>query len=145
MARLNITIPDELYVALEPWRDHINISRVCQEALAREVAKLNDLPRQAAELADLVERMQQEKATAEKFAFGQGLTDSITWARGATYAELRRWGEHGEAHGAGAGKNGALEAAIQRHQDDVSFDERAYREGWVMGTKEVWQRVRDKV
>lgn len=145
MARLNITIPDELYAALAPWRDHINISKVCQEALAREVAKLNDLPRQAAELAALVERMQQEKANAEKFAFGQGLTDSIAWARGASYAELRRWGEFGENGAAPAGGTGVLEASMERHRNEPSFDERAYREGWVMGVKEVWQRVRDKV
>ncbi len=145
MARLNITIPDELYTALEPWRDHINISKVCQEALTREVAKLNDLPRQAAELAALVERLQQEKAHAEKFAFGQGLTDSVAWARGASYAELRRWGELGKTGAARASDNGALEAALRRHRDDPGFDERAYREGWMMGIKEVWQRVRDKV
>ena len=86
MARLNITIPDELYAALEPWRDHINISRVCQEALAREVAKLNDLPRQAAELADLVERMQNgwpiNTPPREAFYGGtgaSGYTDFPTW------------------------------------------------------------------
>jgi post-segregation antitoxin (ccd killing protein) len=145
MARLNITIPDELYAALEPWRDHINISRVCQDALAREVAKLNDLPRQAAELAALVERMQREKASAEKFAFGQGLTDSVAWARGASYAELRRWGELDGSSAPRAGANGALEAALQRHSHDPTFDESAYREGWLMGAGEVWQRVRDKV
>lgn len=144
MPRLNITIPDELYIALEPWRDRINISKVCQDALAREVAKLNDLPRQAAELAALVERLQQEKAHAEKFAFAQGLTDSVTWARGASYAELRRWGELGETAASGGG-DGPLQAALRRHRDDPAFEERPYRQGWVMGIEEVWQRVRDKV
>jgi post-segregation antitoxin (ccd killing protein) len=145
MARLNITIPDELYASLAPWRDHINISKVCQEALTRELAKLNDLPRQAAELSDLIDRLHLEKANAEKFAFAQGLTDSVTWTRGASYAELRRWGELGEAGAARADDNAAFEAALQRHRDEPAFDERAYREGWMMGIKEVWQRVRDKV
>lgn len=145
MARLNITIPDELYAALQPWRDHINISKVCQEALAREVAKLNDVPRQAAELAVLVERMQQEKAHAEKFAFAQGLTDSVTWARGASYAELRRWGEFGEKAASRGGIDGALQDALQRYRVDTSFDEQSYRQGWVTGIGEVWERVRDKV
>lgn len=145
MARLNITIPDDLYAALEPWRDQINISKVCQDALAREVAKLNDLPRQAAELTALVERMQQEKASAEKFAFAQGLTDSVAWARGASYTELKRWGELDAADHPRAGDNGALETDLQRHRNDPAFDEQAYRQGWVMGAREVWQRVRDKV
>ena len=145
MARLNITIPDDLYAALEPWRDQINISKVCQDALAREIAKLNDLPRQAAELTALVERMQQEKASAEKFAFAQGLTDSVAWARGASYTELKRWGEHDATDHPRAGDNGALETDLQRHRNDPAFDEQAYRQGWVMGAREVWQRVRDKV
>lgn len=145
MARLNITIPDDLYAALEPWRDQINISKVCQDALAREIAKLNDLPRQAAELTALVERMQQEKASAEKFAFAQGLTDSVAWARGASYTELKRWGELDATDHPRAGDNGALETDLQRHRNDPAFDEQAYRQGWVMGAREVWQRVRDKV
>ena len=146
MARLNITIPDELYAALEPWRDRLNVSKVCQEALAREVAKLNDLPRQAAELAALVERLRQEKAHAEKFAFAQGVTDGVAWARGASYGELRRWGEVGGAAGPSAGDDErALQAALGRYRDDSAFDERTYREGWRAGIEEVWQRVRDKV
>ena len=145
MARLNITIPDELYAALEPWRDHINISRVCQEALAREVAKLNDLPRQAAELTALIERMQQEKAHGEKFAFAQGLTDSVAWARAASYAELRLWGELGEKGASRAKGHGPLQDELGRYRDDPSFDEQSYRHGWVTGIGEVWERVRDKV
>jgi len=146
MPRLNITIPDELYAALEPWRDRINISKICQEALTQEIAKLNDLPRQAAELAALVERLQREKAHAEKFAFAQGVTDGVAWARGASYAELRRWGELGEtAAGSAGGADGALQAALRRYRDDPAFDERTYRQGWTMGIEEVWQRVRDKV
>lgn len=147
MPRLNITIPDELYAALEPWRGRLNISKICQEALAREVAKLNELPRQAAELAALIERLQQEKAHAEKFAYAQGVTDGVAWARDASYAELRRWGECSAGPHAPRGGDGerALHAALQPYQADPAFDELAYREGWRMGIEEVWQRVRDQV
>ena len=146
MPRLNITIPDELYAALEPWRHRLNVSKICQEALTREIAKLNDLPRQAEELADLVERLQQEKALADRFAFAQGVSDGVTWSRGASYGELRRWGECGEAAAPGTGDGEqALQTALQRYRDDPAFDERTYREGWCAGIQEVWQRVRDNV
>lgn len=142
MPRLNISISDELHTALEPWRDRLNISQICAEALTREVAKLNDLPRQAVELTELVERLQREKAHAQKYAYGQGVTDGIAWARGAAYSELHRWGEGTLSSQAG---DGALCDALERHRNDPEFDEQAYREGWKMGIEEVWQRVQDKV
>lgn len=146
MPRLNITISDDLYAALQPWRDRLNVSRICQEALTREVAKLNDLPRQAAELAELVERLQKEKAFAEKFAYAQGVSDGVAWSRGASYGELRRWGKCGEAEVRRTGDGElALQAALHRYQDDPAFDEQTYREGWCAGIQEVWQRVRDNV
>lgn len=69
MARLNITISDELYAALQTWRDRINISKICQEAIAKEVAKLEDLPRQAVELETLIDRLREEKAQSDKTYF----------------------------------------------------------------------------
>lgn len=142
MARLNITIPDELYRALEKWRDRLNISRLCQEAIAREVAKLEDLPRQAAELETLVERLRQEKALAERFWFAQGVTDGIAWTRGASYGELRLWGETGRLE---PPEPEALQSALRRYRGDPAFEGETYRQGWAAGVKEVWQRVKDKV
>ncbi len=95
MAQLNITIPDELYAALQTWRGRINISKIFQKAIAREIAKLEDLPRQAAELEVIVDRLREEKARSEKAYFAQGVSDGITWARGAPYQELRLWREPG--------------------------------------------------
>ena len=146
MARLNITIPDELYAALELWRGRINISKVCQEAIAKELAKLQDLPRQAVELETLVERLRDEKTRADKAFFAQGVSDAIAWTRGAPYQELRLCGEYGEPAGRAPDRwPGALQRALRRHASDATFDEAAYAEGWLAGVAEVWQRVKDKV
>ena len=40
MARLNITVPDELYERIEKWRERLNLSRICQDAIGREIDKL---------------------------------------------------------------------------------------------------------
>ena len=146
MARLNITIPDELYAALEMWRGRINISKVCQEAIAKELAKLQDLPRQAVELDTLVDRLREEKATSDKAFFAQGVSDAIAWARGAPYQELRLCGEHGQHEGRGRDRwPEALQRALRRYASDPTFDEAAYAQGWLAGVSEVWQRVKDKV
>ena len=145
MARLNITIPDDLYAALERWRDRLNISKICQDAIAKEVAKLEDLPRQAAELEALVERLREEKDRAERRYFAQGMTDGIAQARGMSYRELRRWAVPDSGGGAAGGDSGVLLTALRRYGDEPTFDEHAYIEGWKVGVGEVWQRVKDKV
>jgi post-segregation antitoxin (ccd killing protein) len=146
MARLNITVPDGLYEALEKWRDRLNISKICQDAIAREIAKLEDLPQQAAELEALVERLREEKARGEKADFAQGVSDGIAWARGAPYEELRLWGQRdGLERAARDGGPGAFRAALHRYRSTRPVDDKAHTEGWMAGVREVWQRVRDKV
>lgn len=146
MARLNITIPDELYAALEMWRGRINISRVCQEAIAKELAKLQDLPRQAAELETLVDRLREEKATADRAFFAQGVSDGIAWARGASYQELRLRGERDQPDWRVQDSwPDALRRSARRYASDPVFDEETYAKGWLAGVAEVWQRVKDKV
>jgi hypothetical protein len=74
--RLNITVLEELYQELEPFRDRINISAVCEKALEREVARLKagDLgPR----IQAVIERLQAERG--ETFHYGYRL--------GVAYAE----------------------------------------------------------
>jgi post-segregation antitoxin (ccd killing protein) len=48
MPRLNITVPQDLYDRLEKWRDRLNLSRICQDALARELARLEEIPDEVA-------------------------------------------------------------------------------------------------
>ena len=41
--KLTITIPDELGERLELWRDRMNISKVCGEAIAEEIGRLESM------------------------------------------------------------------------------------------------------
>ncbi len=40
MPNLTISISDELYMRMEQWRDRLDISRVCEKALAKETHRL---------------------------------------------------------------------------------------------------------
>jgi len=40
MARLNISIPDKLYLATNKWRGRVNLSEICAKALQRELEAL---------------------------------------------------------------------------------------------------------
>lgn len=81
--RLNITVLEELYRELDPFRDRINISAVCEKALEREVARLKagDLgPR----IQAVIERLQEQRG--ENFQYGYRL--------GVKYAEEKATFEH---------------------------------------------------
>jgi len=142
LARLNITVPDELYERVERWRDRINLSKICQEAIARELSKLEELPDEVRNMQEALTRLGREKATVERSCFRQGVFDGLEWARGAEYAALRRWGERQG--------NGAVEEALRgpaaesaaRHEDESSWDAKPYAEGWMAGVQQFWQRAK---
>jgi hypothetical protein len=143
MPRLTISVPDELRRALERYRDRINVSKICQDALAKEIAKLEQLPRGALELEELVDRLRDEKAAADRQSFAQGVTDGITWTRGAPYEELlaaadpaRPLGKEGKA---------AVRAGAKRHRGTAGFDEDSYLAGFRTAAVEVWARVKETV
>ena len=47
MARnITITVSEDLWAAIQRWRDRIAVSKVCQDALANEVAKFESLPQE---------------------------------------------------------------------------------------------------
>lgn len=86
MARLNITIPDALYERLEQLRDRINLSKVCANALEKEVAMLERQPNITdPRIAQLLKRLQGAK---ERW-YQRGHEDGMQWAvETATREEL---------------------------------------------------------
>jgi hypothetical protein len=143
MARLTISIPQELHDRLDGWRDRLNISRVCQEALEREVRRLEEVPTDAMALGALVERLSREKADGERQWFAQGVSDGMTWARGAAYADLRDLSESGSPSSAGGADD--IERAMAAHAGVAGFDPDSYRAGWAFAAAEVWSRVKTKL
>jgi hypothetical protein len=142
LARLNITVPDELYERVERWRDRINLSKVCQDAIARELDKLEHLPDEVQNMHEALTRLGREKAKVERSCFRKGVFDGLEWARGAEYGLLKRWGEH-QGNGAveEALRGPAAESASQ-HEDNPSWDARPYAEGWMAGVQQFWQRAK---
>lgn len=143
MAKVTISVPDELHRSLERFRERLKISKICQDALAKEIAKLEQLPRGALELEELVERLRHEKADADRQWFAQGVTDGISWTRGASYPELLAAADTDRA----LGKEGrsAVRAGMKRYQADPGFDEESYVAGWRTAAAEVWARVKETV
>ncbi|MGH8916375.1 MAG: hypothetical protein ACRDZM_17895 [Acidimicrobiia bacterium] len=142
MARLTVSIPQDLHNRLENWRDRLNISKVCQEALERELRRLEELPEDAKALGNLVERLSHEKADGERQWFSQGVSDGMTWARGASYVDLKA---AADTTGPTPSVSSAIEDGKSSHSDVVGFDEDSYVAGWRFAAGEVWRRVATKI
>jgi predicted transcriptional regulator len=89
--RLNVYLPDDLHRALEAHREHLNVSRICQEALAREVARLEGssamlaggpLPTLAeADRGGVVSRLRAERERRRQFWHDLGYRVAFEWGR----------------------------------------------------------------
>src|SRR5689334_19722493 len=86
MARLNITIPDPLYERLEQVRDRLNISKICANALEKELTMLEGRrPITDPRIAQLLQRLQ---GVHERW-YQRGYEDATRWAvETATRGEL---------------------------------------------------------
>jgi hypothetical protein len=142
MPKLNITIPDEIYERLERWRDRVNISRICAEAINRELNKLEQLPDDLAAMKTTLSRLGREKEKLERISFRAGVYDGLEWARQAEYAELKFW-----SHQVTLSKTwnlvleGPAAEPAAAHAQDVRWDRMPYAEGWLAGVKQFWERL----
>src|SRR2546428_8545564 len=92
-ARINISVPDDLHRELEQFRDRLNISEVCQEALRREVTRMKPMNGGLELTDDIVDRLRVEKEELERDSRERGFRTGLEWARRAKFRTLRMWGD----------------------------------------------------
>jgi hypothetical protein len=143
MARLTVSVPQDLHERLDRWRENINISRICQEALERELRRLEELPQDAIVLGDMVRRLSAEKADGDRQWFSQGVSDGMTWARGAAYVDLKSVAMSSVDGSPGA--KAAVRKGATVHRSQPGFDTDAYESGWRFAAAEIWRRVEAKL
>ncbi|MGH9226556.1 MAG: hypothetical protein ACRD2W_22855 [Acidimicrobiales bacterium] len=102
---------------------------------------MEDLPDDARALRGLVERAE-ENADGQRRWFSQGVSDGMTWARGASYVELKSVAEGPELTPSAAE---AIERGKVAHSDVVGYDQDSYVAGWRFADAEEWRRVETKI
>lgn len=146
MARLNITVPDELYQRIEKWRDRLNLSRLCQDAISREIDKLELVPEDVRQMHEALSRLGEEKANVERSCFRKGVYDGLEWAREAEYAALKQWGEQApEADALEAALRGPAADAAAAHSSGIDWHPQPYAEGWIAGVRQFWGRAKNRL
>ncbi len=96
MPRITISIPDDLKRQLSDVRVRkaLNVSRVCQEALRREVRKMLDLPLELERMEALLERLKSDLQNHEERWFSLGSSHAKDWVEHeASLDSLRELGD----------------------------------------------------
>lgn len=91
MSRISVSLPDELTTRLEPFKEKLNVSQVCREALERRIAAFE----MAADHGDdldvgaMVERLREEREMIEGRFQEMGGRNAASWLDTVSYVELK--------------------------------------------------------
>ena len=92
MARISISIPNDLMARLDPIKDRINISQLCRESLERRVSAFERAAKNNGtelDVDELVTRLQEEIAQEEGRFERLGQENAASWLSTAAYREFR--------------------------------------------------------
>jgi len=139
---ISITIPKNLYDRLQVVKDALNVSRICQEAIASvvEIEEFKGMGGQ--EMETVIERLRAEKRAFVKNCKEMGFKAGLKEAKELSYEGLVAIIKGGYPFEYTA----SLEDDINDlKSDDPSFDSGTYMDGWMEGVQEFWKQVKSKL
>ena len=139
---LTITVPEDLWEKIEKWRSRLAIAKICQAALAAEVAKFEDLPEQIEELEEIIHRLKTEKIDFERESYARGFVEGISWAKQASYAQL---GEKAEIATKRDQSDWILGEDVPTGDEFEIADALCYQRGWLDAVLHFWELVESKL
>ncbi len=165
MARINLTIPDPLYNRLERLRDRVNVSKVCANALAKELDMLENTAQTQddAKVQRLVQRFLRARETRDRW-YLRGKQDGDAWAMDrASVDELKKMEEDWEDdaiphldsldeidsdHYPTLNAQELLDRWVREDRKEGAslnsseVDWHAYLLGWYHGARDLWRRAK---
>lgn len=148
MPRITISIPADLRDRLNDpaVKKSLNISRVCQEALARQVRRLLDLPLDVRRMERVLLRLKSQREEASDRWYSIGAAAARDWVEHeASHADLRKLGEAGPEERIRLLKSqppSVLLEHLERHKAEEDFSEQSFLEGWAQATGLLWQVIK---
>ncbi|MBN1472443.1 MAG: hypothetical protein JW925_11735 [Syntrophaceae bacterium] len=161
MAKITISVPDELYEKMKEWKSSLNFSKVFQNAVSGMIQKKEALTsklKKEVDFSSIVARLKKEKVDYEFNIAECGKKDGLEWCKTAHYQELQY------ALGIVSSKNPDLDeelgdyfshmfkkykkqvmASGKKAQDALSDFSEKYRKGWKEGVELFWSEVKNKL
>lgn len=155
--RINISVPDNLYEKMQAYKDRLNVSRLCQNAIQRAV-KIEDLRDQTSEKVDkLVISFEKEREEYGQAFHDEGFRDGTRDAFKCDFQWMYTIWTHRDAESPEKlfemGSTQTTMVKIENEQLETNLDfflcfdhvKDLYFKGWLEGFLDVWERVSQKM
>ena len=90
--KITISVPDELHVKMENWKESFNFSKVFQDAISDAIQKKESFKKrlkEATTMDQVVERLRKERAETTTDYYEEGKKDGVEFAQSASYEDIQ--------------------------------------------------------
>ncbi|MBD2690424.1 hypothetical protein [Anabaena catenula] len=152
--RITITLPDNLHERLQTFKENLNVSGICQQAIdsaiqIEEIKVKTDIPAIEKAIARLRKEKQETCEKWKQIGFKDGVTDA---AEELDYQTIKYIGEGGDIHKRLPGVNDEPPVIMwlqhfnwERYEEEYNFNSEIYTQSWIEGVIHVWNEIKDKL
>ncbi len=153
--RITITLPDDLHERLQMFKESLNVSGVCQQAIdlavqIEEIKVRTDIPAMEKAITRLRKEKQEASAKWKQTGFKDGLIDATETL---DYLTLKYIGEGGDIKKSIPGiKNEPTVMMELQHdrwegyyEEEDYFESEIYTQGWIEAVIHVWKEIKDQL
>lgn len=149
MAKISIHIPDDVLAKVRQHKDSLNISKVCSNALLKEVEVISNVPPMVEQTRKLIEKLRQDTHQRNLESFNLGVRLAQEYLMKASYEELRHWGSvvfsEKKSFVFPEGVEDYLERCSLENRFRYKFNRTSFTRGWLGVMKRTWETVKEKV
>jgi len=149
MAKISIHIPDDVLAKVRKHKDRLNISRVCSNALLKEVEIVSNIPPMVDETKALIERLRQGMQAQQLTSFNLGVKLAQSYMSKVSYDRLRASGTFVPSNNKPIVLPNEVEEYLERFSLEKKSKHPLHRQsflrGWHVVMKRTWETVKDKI
>ena len=149
MAKISIHIPDDVLEKVRQHKDKLNISRVCSNALLKEVEVVSNVPPMVDETKKVIDRLRGELHKQQVESFNMGVSMAQKFVSNVSYEQLRYWGSLVFSERKRLVLPEDIENLLEKYSLEKKFKTPFHRnsfvKGWLTVMRRTWETVRDKI
>lgn len=154
VARLTISVPDDLIGLLKKYKSQVNVSRLCSAAIERKIVMLKALDENSDLLTKAAARLRAERARLGDESAAEGYKAGVCWVSNAADYGSIKWLVDLEEFSKRDSSSVATkvwqerEELAQDYADEIregSFDPENWWKGFMKGALATWEKLRPLV
>lgn len=147
---MSIHIQDEVLDKIKPYKDMINVSKVCANALLKQVEIYTSIPKEVRNMQTLVLRLRKDMSAQKKECFNLGMAMARLYLKKISFKELNDWGTRSYSDNGSYYFPEEVEDKIEKYLLDEDsninvFDRSAFIQGWSTIMTKTWESTKNKI